>query len=1192
MKKRLTQVLVLLTLIVAMVAMMAMPAMAAKTVEVLDGQVSVTDSVGNGSVSGGTVTIQAKGSVISKKTNSITITNETGSKAKLTFSYTASTYNSFSIAGQSAAASGTYQAMLAPGGSVSMSIISNSGLSNTTATLKLYDFSLVAAADSSNVTIVFDGNLGSVTAGGQNVNSGAVQEAVTADEGIALVAAAKSSGVFVAWIDANTNKVLSKDASFVLKPEGNVMARAVFANESTPWFFANGVAYLFDDLNEAVRLAKTASNKTVTLANSATLPAGNYIIESGVTFLIPYNASHTLMTTQPATIAGGETYDSSMKPLAFRTLTMASGANITVKGDLCVAGRQNASHKFNGMPYGLQGYINMQSGSSISVQGGANLYAWGYIIGSGSVEILSGATVYECFQLADYRGGDATSQMAKNTYRVFPMSQYYIQNVEVPMTMYAGCSEYAYMSSDVTLIGIQGVNVPFVGNDSNKNAMFRIDSGYVIKDYIEGQGRLKVEAHGDFYATPVSLSMNLGVLAGTVEIKSENYYLPISNHFTIDVVSGTITLNQDLVLCPGSELYIREGAVCNINSGIRVVIYDVDDWKACCGASNSLYIPVQYVPGGDSTATRLKDALVQIDGTVNAVNASIYTTAGGGNVISTGTGVVNIITGSETAVYYATQADKKPSYHAVTITPAKLKNADGTYFETAKKGEKEAGTYKYAEGKWYCEHKYGVDKIVPNCTSKNYACDICGDVYTAFDAENHTNIVIDAAVEATCSQTGLTEGSHCKDCGKELVAQENVASLPHTEVIDAAVDVNCTTDGKTQGSHCSVCGEVMVAQETIPAKGHTEVITPAQAATCTDTGLTEGKACSTCGVSLVAQETIPAKGHTEVITPAQAATCTDTGLTEGKYCPDCGEVLVAQEKIPASHTAVSDAAVAPTLTNTGLTEGSHCAVCNEVLGGREEIPALAQVNQNMTLSDELTFNLYIHIHDSIKENTTVTVKMGKEETVYNAAELPEKLQIHVAAAQMADEITLQIVNGDDSVTKTYSVEAYANDILAGDHKEEFKTLVQAVLNYGAAAQSYFNYNDEGMETETVADNLSNVEIEEMSVTGEVNGLRFYGATLVYRERIAVRFYFVGSIEGIDFGDYEVVAKDGMYYVEIADILPQNLDQQITLTVDGTLTVSYSPMNYIVRMNQKGNAELQNLVRELYNYHLAAKGVAA
>ena len=42
----------------------------------------------------------------------------------------------------------------------------------------------------------------------------------------------------------------------------------------------------------------------------------------------------------------------------------------------------------------------------------------------------------------------------------------------------------------------------------------------------------------------------------------------------------------------------------------------------------------------------------------------------------------------------------------------------------------------------------------------------------------------------------------------------------HTAVVDAAVEPTCTESGLTEGSHCSVCGEVIVAQKTIPAIGH------------------------------------------------------------------------------------------------------------------------------------------------------------------------------------------------------------------------------------------------------------------------------------------------------------------------------------------------------------------------------------
>ena len=47
------------------------------------------------------------------------------------------------------------------------------------------------------------------------------------------------------------------------------------------------------------------------------------------------------------------------------------------------------------------------------------------------------------------------------------------------------------------------------------------------------------------------------------------------------------------------------------------------------------------------------------------------------------------------------------------------------------------------------------------------------------------NVVVDEAVEATCTSTGLTEGSHCGRCGEVLTAQEEVPALGHTEVIDA-----------------------------------------------------------------------------------------------------------------------------------------------------------------------------------------------------------------------------------------------------------------------------------------------------------------------------------------------------------------------------------------------------------------------
>ena len=83
----------------------------------------------------------------------------------------------------------------------------------------------------------------------------------------------------------------------------------------------------------------------------------------------------------------------------------------------------------------------------------------------------------------------------------------------------------------------------------------------------------------------------------------------------------------------------------------------------------------------------------------------------------------------------------------------------------------------------------------------------------------------------------------------------------HKVVVDQGKKATCTENGLTEGSHCSVCKEVIKKQEVIPAPGHKEVLDSAKEATCTNTGLTEGIHCSICNKIIKKQEIIPALGH-------------------------------------------------------------------------------------------------------------------------------------------------------------------------------------------------------------------------------------------------------------------------------------------------------------------------------------------
>ncbi len=100
--------------------------------------------------------------------------------------------------------------------------------------------------------------------------------------------------------------------------------------------------------------------------------------------------------------------------------------------------------------------------------------------------------------------------------------------------------------------------------------------------------------------------------------------------------------------------------------------------------------------------------------------------------------------------------------------------------------------------------------------------------------------------EATCAANGQME-RECSICG--YVETQIIPALPHTEEIIPGKDATCTESGLTEGKKCSVCGEILVEQEVIPALEH-EYVAVVTAPTCTRGGYTT-HTCAYCGDSYV-----------------------------------------------------------------------------------------------------------------------------------------------------------------------------------------------------------------------------------------------------------------------------------------------------------------------------------------------------
>ena len=895
--------------------------------------------------------------------STLTITNKKSTTATLSFDYTIEPNSGkIQVAGTEVSSGASFTKELAANESVKVYIKSGS----TSAATKITLTNVVLVSDVNAIATFVPAENGTYTVDGKLITEeySNTQSSMTAYQVVATPAAGYQ---FMGWYDVSNEKYISTSAKAALNIENDCTITARFASKTAALFETGGQR--FDDLGDAVSYAQANSQSKITLATDGSI-SGTYTIPAGITLLIPFDEAGTLYTDAPAAIR------TTPASKAFRTLTMSEGASITVNGAISLGGRYFAAGGGQqGRPVGDYGYIKMADNSSITVKNGGKLYAWGFISGSGSILAESGATVYEFYQIADFRGGSASSAMGHG---VFPFSQYFVQNIEVPLTLNAGANEKVF-SGVYAMSTTYTTAINFIGD----TGMFKVESGSFTKDYDEKTDRLVFTVNGEAALNTLSLT-----LAG-MDVDSASYVLPITNNITINIQSGNVTINQDAALLAGVEVNIAEGAGLTVANGKNLYFYDSDEWNS----DNFVWGPckfksVAYAPGKayNRTNNDLVDAKMDVNGSVTAIGA-IYTTGSGADICSSnGTGkyIQQGTPGTATATYqYNASANNAIK---IPITPAKLHNADGSYTETATASA--GDIINYVNGVWGGEApaeltvtfeangstEYPVEgtmeaqtvpektdtALTPNAfTRKGYnflnwntAADGTGDSYAdgatvnltenttlyAQWEDNHSLTKVINKKDATCTENGYTGDTVCAICGKEITKGETIQSKGHTEVIDAAVEPTCTKSGKTEGKHCSVCNAIIVAQTEIPATGHTEKTVVGKPATCTETGLTDGISCSVCGTVIKAQEEIPAKGHRwnegEITT---APTCENAGV-KTYTCTVCNATKT--EAIDATgHTPVEVAEQPATCTEAGHKAGTKCSICEAILSGMEEIPA-------------------------------------------------------------------------------------------------------------------------------------------------------------------------------------------------------------------------------------------------------------
>ncbi len=265
------------------------------------------------------------------------------------------------------------------------------------------------------------------------------------------------------------------------------------------------------------------------------------------------------------------------------------------------------------------------------------------------------------------------------------------------------------------------------------------------------------------------------------------------------------------------------------------------------------------------------------------------------------------------------------------------------------------------------------------------------------------------------------------------------------------------------------------------------------------------------------------------------------------------------------------------------------------------------VNFYMELSDEVTApdsGAYMQFTLPNGDTPKMMVSEAKKVTDDTTGKTYYVFKCNVAAKEMNARIKAQIIFGDKrSEEYTYTVREYADYLLehTKGNAEYTKAapLVKAMLNYGAASQTYF-----GIEGTAANASLTDEEkaLGEVSIPNTFKfddknsvlpeGVTFEGATLSLRSETTLSLYFKGLADGTKFicnGKTVETAKNGEYVVaRIRGIKANELENNFTVKF-GESSVTYNAMTYCYNVlnSDTEDAALKKVCCALYLYAQAA-----
>lgn len=313
----------------------------------------------------------------------------------------------------------------------------------------------------------------------------------------------------------------------------------------------------------------------IIMTNDYTLPAGYYTLPAKATLIVPMSdEQETGYEIVNRVTNNSVSHTDYVQPYEFRRLTFAYGVNMDVHGTIELTCTQRASDDgYAAMPHGPYGHLVMEEGSHMTLQSGSLLRAWGFMTGKGETDARRGSKVREQFQMGDWKGGGISFVMLADSRRVFPITQYFIQNVESPVKYHPGALlstttsvsaaqsglAVTAMANDIVIVGVSGGDPAMFFMDQEADA----ENTWVRKWYDAEHDVQTYDVNSGAHIG--SMVLDLGKL-GTqpLVMNSATFVLPITNNMKIHLLSGQMDFTQTTALLPGAEVEVDKESTVTI----------------------------------------------------------------------------------------------------------------------------------------------------------------------------------------------------------------------------------------------------------------------------------------------------------------------------------------------------------------------------------------------------------------------------------------------------------------------------------------------------------------------------------------------------------------------------------------------------------------------------------------------------